>query len=150
MRGADRCSTHLGKLRKHTVFKPETVDRLIAMLRAGSYMNVACAAAGISRQTYQVWMTRGKSGESADAPFAEFRERVEQAFAEAETVLTTRIAAASRENWQAAAWLLERRHPERWARVSQRDKDDREPAPVSAADDPFAEVDELAQRRRQR
>jgi hypothetical protein len=45
-----------------------------------------------------------------------FREQV--AFAEAEAIKANleTIKAASRDNWPAAAWLLERRHPELFAR----------------------------------
>jgi hypothetical protein len=47
---------------------------------------------------------------------------------------------------------LERQHPERWGRVSVRARDEAPPpapAPASPAD-PFDEVDQLAERRRQR
>lgn len=151
MDGTDRCRTHLGPRNHHTLFKPEVADRLISMLRAGSYVQVACAAAGVSRQAYAVWMQRGNpENPRANASFRAFRERVELALAEAETVNVARVAAATRESWQAAAWLLERRHPERWARPSQREKEE-SPAPLAADHpaDPFAEVDELAARRRQ-
>ena len=52
------------------------------------------------------------------------------------------IARAAQTNWRAAAWLLERRHPERWALGAEPER--------PLLPDPFTEVDELAQRRRQR
>lgn len=58
------------------------------------------------------------------------------------------VAAAQRGSWQAAAWVLERRWPERWARPPQRQADDGLPKP--ADDDVFDEVDALAERRRRR
>lgn|SRR5215831_1622446 len=130
----------------------ETTDKLLSLLRAGSYVDVACDAAGVARRTFYDWWQRGDpSGtDPAFAELREFRARVEQAKADAESRLVAVVASAARENWQAAAWQLERRYPDRWARPSQREKDEgREPAPVSASD-PFAEVDELAKRRRQR
>jgi hypothetical protein len=64
-----------------------------------------------------------------------------------ESKLVGFVIEGAREHWQAAAWLLERGFPERWARVSQREKATGE-APVET--DPFAEVDELAEQRRRR
>jgi hypothetical protein len=45
-----------------------------------------------------------------------FREQVALAEAEAIKANLETIKAASRDNWPAAAWLLERRHPELFAR----------------------------------
>lgn len=57
------------------------------------------------------------------------------------------VAAGAKTNWRAAAWLLERRHPERWAPV-RRSALDEEPVPVAPDEhDPFAEIDELAAKR---
>ena len=52
-------------------------------------------------------------------------------------------------SWQAKAWLLERMHPDRWARPPAREVV--QPAPVMGGpDDPLAWLDELAPRRRDR
>jgi hypothetical protein len=65
---------------------------------------------------------------------------IEEALSEPRLVVY--VAAAAKTNWRAAAWLLEHRHPERWGR-------DRELEPaVPPGGDPFAEVDQLAARRR--
>lgn len=56
------------------------------------------------------------------------------------------IAAEARHNWRASAWLLSRIHPDRWG---ERGRD--VPFEVGTdPDDPFREVDELADRRRRR
>jgi len=145
--------SHLGLVGRKTDLTDELTDRLVALLRAGNYVGVALRACGLASRTYQQWMARGKSGKAADEQFRTFRERVEQAHAEGEAINVAEIAKQARKSWAAAAWILERQYPERWGRVSVRV---REEAPVSeqtlpaAPDDPFAEVDELAQRRRQR
>jgi hypothetical protein len=67
----------------------------------------------------------------------------------AEERLVAQVAAGAKTNWRASAWLLERRYPERWGPV--RPQEDAEPAPPAVgANDPFAEVDQLAARRRAR
>lgn len=82
-----------------------------------------------------------------DSPFALTAEQ--QATLDAATAeprLVALVAQAARTQWRAAAWLLERRHPERWSERG------RPLAPASPPDldDPFREVDELAERRRER
>jgi hypothetical protein len=75
---------------------------------------------------------------------------LEQVLARAteETRLVAVIAAvAGKGNWRAAAWLLERQHPERWG--AQR-RVQVELQPESKPDDPCREVDELARLRRER
>jgi hypothetical protein len=68
----------------------------------------------------------------------------------AEERLVAHVAAAAKTNWRAAAFLLERRYPERWAPVRRSALED-EPVPVAPDEhDPFGEVDALAARRRTR
>jgi hypothetical protein len=65
-----------------------------------------------------------------------------------ETMLVGYIEAAAEGDWRAAAWLLERGFPTRWARRTGGPSKTTEPSPEST--DLFAEVDELARRRASR
>ena len=63
--------------------------------------------------------------------------------------------AADEGSWTAAAWLLERLHPERYGRRPRSASQDDarpvptpEPLPATVSADPFSEVDVLAARRR--
>jgi hypothetical protein len=154
MANSTRCAFHLGKAGRESILTPELAARLETMLRAGNYIEVACRAVGISGEAFRKWMRRGRAGEQQ---FAEFLGRMERALAEGEVRNVARIAAATQDSWQAAAWMLERQYPERWGRASTRVRlPDRPPeelpdAPAAAAEhDPFAEVDELAAKRRTR
>jgi hypothetical protein len=62
--------------------------------------------------------------------------------------LVALVAAGAKSNWRAAAFLLERRYPERWAPVR---RPQAEPEPPAVDEhDPFSEVDQLAAKRRAR
>jgi hypothetical protein len=153
--GSDRCAAHLGRAHRPSVLTPALADNLVTMLRAGNYIEVACRAVGVHRRTLSLWLARGRAGAPGDEVFAELAERVDVALAEGEVRNVAQIAAAARENWQAAAWILERSYPERWGRVSTRfrlpDKPPEElpttPAAGTGTIDPFLEVDELAAKR---
>ena len=145
------CSVHAGLARKEVgrpyKLKPETHQRFVALLRASNAFETCARAVGVTPRVAKSWYQRG--GESdAREPFKSFRVDCDRAEAEAESRAVAIIANAARDSWQAAAWLLERQHPERWARVSQRKEAEQLKEPEQPHD-PFSEVDELAARRRQ-
>ena len=82
------------------------VERILAALRAGNYLETAAHLAGVSPSTLHEWRKR----------FPEFSEAVEKARAEAEAANVAVIREATTSHWQAAAWWLERSFPGRWAR----------------------------------
>jgi hypothetical protein len=135
--GTDRCAAHLRLAGRKTKLTEQLTVHLCGLLEGGVPLPSALAAVGLGRRTYYDWLDR------AEPLYLVFRERVEQARGLGEATLVARIAQASTSNWQAAAFLLERGAPERWARVSQRKEEGGEAAPP----DPFAEFDELAARR---
>lgn len=150
MDGSTRCAAHLGLVGAKSTLTADIADRIVALLSAGNYIGVAIRACGVPGSTYKDWISKGREG---DPGYAEFAERVDRARAEGEARNVAQIARAAAENWQAAAWLLERQWPERWGRVSVRMRDpvpDDETAVVAPDADPFSEVDELAERRRHR
>jgi hypothetical protein len=116
-----------------TVLSVEQQSQFVRFLAAGATVEVARVASGIDQEELDRW----RAGEGAGV--------VEQTRATFEAKLVALLAREAANNWQTAAWLLERGFPERWARLSQRDKAEGEP--VFAEVDPFEEVDELARRR---
>jgi alpha-galactosidase/6-phospho-beta-glucosidase family protein len=92
----------------------ELVEILCEALEEGHYREVACKLAGIDRKTLLNWLKRGAREKSG--LYRELFEAVERAEAKAEEFHLKNIKDASKKNWFASAWYLERKHPERWAK----------------------------------
>lgn len=147
--GSDRCAAHL-RLSPQSKLTEEIIARLATLVRAGNYIATACAAAGVPRQSFYAWLRRGESTAPGDGLYRKLKTEIDQARAEGEAALVTRITLEAQRNWAAAAWMLERSYPDRWARPSQREKSTSESGAepdVEQTSDPFAEVDELARAR---
>lgn len=94
-----------------------TKNRFIKALQTGAHIETACNAAGVSYSTARQWIARGegRSDRSKASEYADFAAEVSRAIADAEMALVSRVYTASTEDWRAASFLLERRHPERWS-----------------------------------
>lgn len=92
------------------------VKALTDLLRAGAMIDAACSSVGISRTSFFDWMKRGREDKSGI--YNEFADSVKKALADAENSLVAGIRLAGTTQWQANAWLLERRFRERWAKDS--------------------------------
>lgn len=95
---------------------PALIEKIVGYLRAGAYVETAAAAAGISKQTLYTWLRRAVDENEEDPIFAKFAAAVEEAQALAEVRDIALIGKAAETQWQAAAWRLERKSPERWGR----------------------------------
>lgn len=93
---------------------PELQQKIVDAIRMGAYIETAAAYAGINKSTLYDWMKRGARAKSGK--YKEFSNAIEKALAESEMRDLAVIAKASQENWQAAAWRLERKFPDRWGR----------------------------------
>jgi hypothetical protein len=94
-----------------TKLTPELQKKVIEAIRLGATYELAAAYAGIHYDTFHRWMTKGKEAQSG--AFCVFYEDVSQADGVAVVGWLAKIEkAASDGAWQAAAWKLERRHPE--------------------------------------
>lgn len=116
-----------------TVLTNKRIEDITKYIRAGCYVETACAMAGISKQAYYNWMRWGSrererryNGEKADKTrsiHVKFVDALEKAMAEAELLdLTVINKAAQAGEWQAAAWKLERRNPKVWTRKTELDE----------------------------
>jgi transposase len=98
-----------------TKLTPELQAKLCDAIRAGNYMETAAAFAGIRKATLQNWLRRG--ARQTQGIYHAFSEAVEKALADSEARDVALIAKAAADGqWQAAAWRLERKFPDRWGR----------------------------------
>jgi hypothetical protein len=98
-----------------TKLTEEMTEKICEYIKAGSYAEVAAQACGIDRATYYGWMKKGRE-KTGTKIHVDFFDRVQKALAYNETRNAIIITRAAETNWTAAAWLLERKHPERWGR----------------------------------
>ncbi len=96
----------------------ELIQKVCSYLRHGAYVETAAAASGVSKDILYKWMRAGK--EKPNSIYGEFLSAVELAIAEGEIHDLAAISKARSRNWQASAWRLQRRHPERWGDSSNR------------------------------
>lgn len=92
---------------KLTAAVTKDVCKAVAM---GMTFELAAQYAGISKTTFFRWMRQGEEADEDD-PFRHFWHSVKSAESKgALNALATINRAATDGSWQAAAWLLERRH----------------------------------------
>lgn len=109
---------------------PETSERLVCAIEAGTTYGQACMFAGLDYTTYRKYMRRGEAeaqrlcdggnaeGTTAqrESPFLALWQAVQAAEGSLVVRLLTTIEAAAEKHWQAAAWKLERRFPREYGR----------------------------------
>jgi len=99
-----------------TKLTPELTERVCNAIMAGNYAKISAQMAGIAESTFYEWLAYARV-ENPDPIYVEFAESVERAEATAEVGSVARIKqAADNGTWQAATWLLERKHFDRWGR----------------------------------
>lgn len=107
---------------------PEVNAKVREALEAGGYQTDAAAYAGISPRTYWSWLERGRAAverieagedvDETDAALAAFLHMVDGSRARVTVELAGCIREAASRDWRAAAWWLERSHPETYGKRS--------------------------------
>jgi transposase len=91
----------------------DVVGKILMAVRAGNYPEVAARWAGVCAATYYRWRKDPRP------PYVAFRAALDMADAECEAMVIGNLAKLSRTSTRAAAFLLERRWPEKWAKPRQ-------------------------------
>ena len=115
-----------------TKLTEKAIVQICLRLVKGVSIEAAAEAAGVHRNTLYNWLKKAQEPDASDLHLklaSEVREA--QAVAEETLVEVMRRAAfeGSSGDWRAAAWLLARRHPDRWSekreiQISQEQKSD--------------------------
>ncbi len=100
---------------------PAVQKTICKAIKLGAKLEIAARAAGIGARTLDEWLKHGRDELQADpdasGPCAAFVSEVMIASAKNEQELIGIIRKEAPKTWQAAAWLLERKFPQRYARV---------------------------------
>lgn len=114
--------------RVHPIGRPpkltyDMIEKIADLIVMGKPIAVAANLAGISESTIYRWLALGKK-KGANKIYKELVERVYEAceFSEFEALQVLRQATLEGSNWRAAAWILERRHPEKYGKRSPQDE----------------------------
>ena len=97
--------------RRETKLTDELRDALCRDLANAIPRSDACKRQGICVRTLRYWLSWGRKGE---APFAALLAAVRKAESDAIAKHLGNIEAHSVDSWQASAWTLERRWPEKF------------------------------------
>lgn len=100
---------------------PELAEKIFIAIRQGSTLESASAYAGVARSTFKDWCAKGRKPGARD-PYKGFVTGLDEALATFEVAAVAQIAKAGQEGeWQASAWRLERRFPDRYGRRTRLD-----------------------------
>lgn len=108
------------------VLTPEIQSDFCRYIQAGNYIETAAKIVGVSKASVYSWLDQGNKerkrrekgnmAQKKNDKYISFLDAVKKAEGEAEARDVALIARAATEQWQAAAWRLERKHYHRWGR----------------------------------
>jgi len=111
--------------------KPRVRENLLTAIGKGASYQIACGYAGISYQTLRRWVIRGEAllnlseeeiAEHEDKIYYDLYCDLKRVESYAALKWLEKIDKAADVHWQAAAWKLERRHPDDYGRVDKESK----------------------------
>lgn len=98
---------------------PELQERIVLLIKAGTYRETVCAMVGIARSTLYEWMRRGQLSDQENE-YTRFYDEILKALAWSEARDVAIVNQHAEKDFRAARWKLERRFPERWGRLRSR------------------------------
>lgn len=102
----------MGRPRKDPT--PKITEAICRARALGLSWEHCAAQVKMSKDTVLYWRKRGAAGEQ---PYSDFLVAVQKAESDAIDKALDRIKTAGEKSWQASAWWLERRYPQRFGRI---------------------------------
>jgi len=121
------------------------IEKAKKIARQGNYRSTIAAQLGVSRRTIYNWLSQGEADRDHNVKSLHrtFCEEVTAAEGEAELEAVQTILEAGKKQWQACAWFLERRYPDRWGLKRREDTDEEESNPLEALVQAIKEAGEV-------
>lgn len=99
--------------------RPEILDdklikKVEGYLLNGCYAEMAASLAHISKKTFYSWLRLGHKKDSPEI-YKRFLHAIEHGVNKGQFLLLSRIQTRAKEDWKAAAWILERRNQKHWS-----------------------------------
>lgn len=96
----------------------QTISEAVRLVSLGLNDKDVADYIGVAPQTFSTWRNHPKNSLQH-----ELSEALKKADSQRKAALLSRIIGASDTSWQAAAWLLERRYPEEYAKPKRPEED---------------------------
>lgn len=115
----------VGRISKLT---PELQEQICNYIEHGNTFERACRLCNIGKTTFYRWKQVGKEAKSGK--YKEFWEAIKRAEEKFVAYNVALIMKAADKQWQAAAWLLERKHYKEFGRKDQHELTGKDGAPI--------------------
>lgn len=101
----------------------DKILQAVKLIRGGCFNSTVAHFLGISDRTFYNWVKQGRQDQEDGKNTAarRFFEEVKRAEASAEASAIMGILRAGKKQWQALAWYLERKYPDRWGQKKRGD-----------------------------
>lgn len=99
---------------RETKLNKEMIDEIVGYIELGFTIKDTCEAVGISKDTFFEWKKQGKKDKEngIKSLFSEFSDSIKKGKHKIKQLMLSKIVQAANENWNAAAWWVERNFPE--------------------------------------
>jgi hypothetical protein len=102
-------------------FDEDAVAQVVGLVRTGVSLEGAIGYSGLAKTTFYRWCTNGRRWPDTYVREAELVRQLDEALGQFEATAMLGIRRAAESSWQAWAWMLERRFPDRYSRMIKQD-----------------------------